>query len=260
MRNKQILLLLVGFIIIHFSCSKTIETPDCTVYSTPKDAYVYPIKPGSTAWLALGTTDARVKASQIPDSVLSGMSSAALIQSWLDFPFHNDLILSNSLQYAIEFWLANFSGLIELQKRPDAGKKIMERYLTMDPSCIRNLYTDGTKKVFALDFISIQFLLAQNTFINNLTVDDRKIAVWGSVKKYLVEKAMPEFYEQVNLASCLFVSAKIMNNAHYSPFVEALNGSAILKQFMATGRFPPNIFDTHYDIQLLVKLSSEYSK
>jgi len=59
----------------------------------PSDSYVFPIVPGTAQWLALPTTADRYAACEIPAATVHSMSTEALIQSWFDYPFINDIFI-----------------------------------------------------------------------------------------------------------------------------------------------------------------------
>lgn len=86
----------------------TIDTP-----------YEYPILPGTQEWIDLDDTLARRRACQIPEEVLHNMTTAALFQSVLDYPFLCDMYAFNTIQLGYETVKRRFNGLQELESRPE---------------------------------------------------------------------------------------------------------------------------------------------
>lgn len=86
----------------------TIDTP-----------YEYPILPGTQEWIDLGDVIARRAACQIPENILPQMTTEALLQSVLDYPFLNDIYAFNTLEMGYETVKRRFNGLQELESRPD---------------------------------------------------------------------------------------------------------------------------------------------
>ena len=54
--------------------------------------YEYPIKPGTTEWEELGTFSRRIAACRIPEETLDAMTTDALVDAVLDFPFLMNLM------------------------------------------------------------------------------------------------------------------------------------------------------------------------
>ncbi len=252
------LFIFILFVIINFSCKKNNNTDiDCNDNAVPQGSYVYPIKPGTAAWLTLDSTSDKLRACQIPDSILAKMSTDAVIQGWLEFPLNFEITAAYHLQSGTQFWLTNFSGLIELQKRQDASSKLFEKYKTKNPFCINNYITDTAKGNYNFSIIYIEVLLAQDTFINKLTIDYKKAVLTEALKKYKAKKNIAD-YGQLSLATSLFICAKIMKNTNYQPFINFFNTSIILKQYYDFGDFPYGISDRNSDIQSLIKLSYNF--
>ena len=67
--------------------SYTIDTP-----------YEFPILPGTQEWIDLGDTLARRRACQVPDEILQHMTTDALLQTVLDYPFLSDMYAFNSFE------------------------------------------------------------------------------------------------------------------------------------------------------------------
>ena len=70
----------------------------CFNMERPKDAYLYPVVPGTSEWSALHEQgmDAVLEALLVPRSTLRKMSTIGLLQTYLDYPFSGDLHFNNS--------------------------------------------------------------------------------------------------------------------------------------------------------------------
>ena len=84
----------------------TIDTP-----------YEYPILPGTQEWIALEDVIARRKVCQIPNNILQNMTTDALMQTVLDYPFLNNIYAYNTLEEGYEAVKRQFNGLQELESR-----------------------------------------------------------------------------------------------------------------------------------------------
>jgi hypothetical protein len=57
-----------------------------------KDAYEFPIKPGTEEWKQLEPATIRIAALQIPDAVLASISTEGLLETCLHFPYLSDIV------------------------------------------------------------------------------------------------------------------------------------------------------------------------
>ncbi|MCI9159066.1 MAG: hypothetical protein HFF55_08720 [Lawsonibacter sp.] len=86
----------------------TIDTP-----------YEYPILPGTQEWIDLENVVDRRKVCQIPDEILYNMTTDALLETVIDYPFRSDMYAFNDFQTGYETVKRRFNGLQELERRPD---------------------------------------------------------------------------------------------------------------------------------------------
>lgn len=241
MHNVKWRIILGAFAFIQLlACKKSDSSPTvvCSDEPKPSDTYVYPIRPGTVQWSNLTSGDEQLKACQIPDSVLSNISTEGLIQSWLDFPLTNEILLSNSVQRGIEFFIANFSGLKELCKRKDAGDKLFERYKKMDPLCIDNFTSDSAKGFYTFTFTYVEMLLGQDTILNKLTASQKKLLVSEALNKYDSKNKYEVYFGFFGAANSMFVCGKAMQNSLYQPFLTEVSNSPLLLEFLNSFLLP----------------------
>ena len=72
-----VLLLLITVILPSNIQAQTLDT---------HDAYIYPINGGTPRWQAFTTHDEMLKACQIPEGILSTMSTSGLVETVLNYP------------------------------------------------------------------------------------------------------------------------------------------------------------------------------
>lgn len=99
----------------------------------PADAYWYPVYPGTDQWKALAKEGVINVQSviKIPDARLHTMSSAGLLQSYLDYPYAPEIwhFHKDESVYQLYDNIANsqFSFFLEeMRKRPDMGQVILQ--------------------------------------------------------------------------------------------------------------------------------------
>ena len=92
------------------------------------DAFEFPVKPGTPEWKELKTS-AEIRADlQIPDNILSNISTAGLVETCLNYPLIGDIICYNSYQQGFDAVFNNFNGYREMIKRPEVGSLLIEFY------------------------------------------------------------------------------------------------------------------------------------
>ncbi|MCR4598478.1 MAG: hypothetical protein K5678_05530 [Acetatifactor sp.] len=83
--------------------------------------YDYPIKPGTQEWIALPSVIERREACEIPQEILERMTTSALVESVITYPFFIDTIGAfNSFEEGLNWVATYFSGIDELLSRSDA--------------------------------------------------------------------------------------------------------------------------------------------
>lgn len=92
------------------------------VIETP---YTYPITTSSPEWLKLESHAERVNVCQIPENILSNMSTPALLETIYNYPLLVDLLLFDRAEDAYQIISTGFNGIEELNNRPNALESIM---------------------------------------------------------------------------------------------------------------------------------------
>ncbi|MDR1455246.1 MAG: hypothetical protein LBJ01_06310 [Tannerella sp.] len=104
-----------------FAC----EPEDAPPAELPWD---YPVKPGTDEWVQLGGYDERAGVSQIPDSILPGLSTADLTDLCLNYPFLYDASGFHDRTLGLDALFANFNGIRELYTRKEISAYILKYY------------------------------------------------------------------------------------------------------------------------------------
>jgi len=123
---------------------------DCS--NTPyKLVWDYPVKPGMEEWKRFQTNEEMVKACQIPDKVLSSLSTKELTEICLQYPLLSSVFAFNQLNMGADKLFNDFNGIRELFKRKDASKGLLQHY-----NCLMQGFED--EKSF-LQVWNLEFLL-----------------------------------------------------------------------------------------------------
>jgi len=208
--------------------------------STPYD---YPVKPGTKEWEAFTSRDQKQEACQIPQSILSSMSTPDLLETCLSYPLYGDIMAYDRVQEGFDYVESGFNGLQELLKRNDVGAALIEKYEMMDPDAIDSTWTSVKKGNYSLKFFFIEILLAQDEVINNLSKNERIQLLRESQKKLAAKQKKPEVYGCMGLKNNVLLMGRIMLREDYAPFVQLVtkdtklsgilkNAAPISKEYM----------------------------
>ena len=92
------------------------------------EAFQYPVTPEMEEWAAFQSLDEMIKACQIPDDILSKMSTDELVEAVANYPLAVNVCAYDTPQEGIAHIKEYFNGLQELSKRSTAVQS-MDAYL-----------------------------------------------------------------------------------------------------------------------------------
>ena len=200
-----------------------------------KDAYNFPIKPGTAAWAALQTHDDMLRATQLPARVLASMSTEGLVETVLNYPLYGDMLAYSNLQYGFNTVASRFNGMTALLQRPDAGAVLLARYQAMDPTAIAPNATLLQQGQYDAQFTAIEMLLAQDSIRKSLSAEQQTALVNETLKKLDAKQQRAEVYGQMGRERTVLVLGRILRDQTAS-FAQA---DAVLQEFLNTGTFAP---------------------
>jgi hypothetical protein len=180
--------------------------------------YDYPVDPGTAAWFAFTTHEQMVSATQIPTTVLGGMSTHDLVTTVLDYPLFMDRLAFNSPQQGIDVMASRFNGIGALFGRPDAATTLLDLYGTLvaeAPAGSAAL----VDPVHAERIVEVETLLAQLPMLDQLDAAQRLDAVITVAQDRLrAVQAEPTFYGPSGEESPLLLAGRAwytLSNASY---------------------------------------------
>lgn len=92
------------------------------------EPYQYPVLPGTKGWAKLGSLQEMAEVCQIPEEILSRMTTKALVESVVNYPLWMNVLAYEDRQLGLKDVKSYFNGLQELCTRDDAIEKI-ETYI-----------------------------------------------------------------------------------------------------------------------------------
>jgi hypothetical protein len=211
------------------------------------EPFSFPIKPGSDDWSGLKTEKERFDAMQIPDDILSRMSTPALVVTCLNYPAFGYIGAYNNYQTGLVFLSTRFNGLDELAKRNDAGKCLFDIYQITKVNGFEDQYSNLDEKYWPIKFSWVELLLAQNKFIESLDADDKKNLLMLAFEKYKM-KQISEEHSTDGLISTAFLMARILNVLNYNEFESEYAHKDDIRNFINTSELSDvNIIDLIFE-------------
>jgi hypothetical protein len=206
----------------------TESSDPCTNIPVPADTYVYPIVPGTDEWVELHQKgmDEVLKACQVPAEILQKQCTQAVIETFFDYPFVTDMYTSSStLLEGFKRSAAYNPAWPELQKRKDAGKCLLERYLLLNPV--------GCQGAVLLKMPLHEMMLAQPVFYFQLNTDEKKELVKATLDKIGLRIAFDPALVHQNRTACLLIG-RVLASARFAPFTREVNRNKTLALYLET--------------------------
>ena len=198
------------------SCHQDLEYEFCTCESLPYyDVFAfadylgglppkpgilwdYPIKPAMEEWKQLRSRDEMVSACQIPEELLSSLSTEDLTNICVRYPLLFDIFAFNDYIYPANRLYDEFNGIRELFKRKEASKELLKYYNFL----IQNIPVDEvegiSKGAFMFTFRELDFLLGFYSLKTDaLSKKDAKQMLQCLVHGY--EKGISNYYSRAHL-------------------------------------------------------------
>ena len=90
-------------------------------------AWDYPVKPGMEEWKLFQSNEEKVRACQIPEEIISSLTTEELTDLCLKYPLIYDIFAFNNINAGLDKLFSDFNGIRELNKRDDASN-LINRY------------------------------------------------------------------------------------------------------------------------------------
>ena len=168
----------------------------------------YPVKMESPEWekLQFGEPGELLAALQIPEDVLSSLSTEDLTAICLKYPFIRFITYGAAYDERLDLLFEEFNGIRELFKRNDASKELLKQHELM----IKNLsFLEGEapgieKSRFTFTICAVEILLSRFQFHDN----DQK-------SNYIeILQSLVSYYEKMHLYKDYFGILQIRSNAY----------------------------------------------
>lgn len=126
-KRKSIQILLIIVLIFTFNFSFTFGQETESEYSID-EPYEFPITQYDDQWKEFETKAEALSVCQIPEEILNKMTTEALLETVLNYPFIIDYIAFNDYKDAADNMMRDFNGFSELLSREDLTEVLLEAY------------------------------------------------------------------------------------------------------------------------------------
>lgn len=132
----------------------------------------YPVRPGSKEWLNIKEYSKRLEQLNIPNDILTRISTKQLVKTCLNYPQIELIFTRNDLITGMSYVSTLFNGFVELSKRKDAGIELMRVYQRFEPFEYQKM-EKSARIQHKKDFIVIELLLSSPVVLNNMHKETR---------------------------------------------------------------------------------------
>lgn len=115
-----------------FAIAAPITDSDNVSSYTISIPYSYPVTPYDEEWASFDSHVDMINACQIPEDILTNMTTEALLESILSYPLLGDMLLWDDVDDGYLSIATSFNGLAEFLQRPDAPE-VLENYSPITP-------------------------------------------------------------------------------------------------------------------------------
>lgn len=192
--------------------------------------YSYPIKPGTSAWKQLKNNEEKVQACQIPDGLLSELTTKDLLMICLEYPLLNDIHAFNNIEDGLNKLFHDFNGIRELSRRSDALEMLTEEYKNRisSISSLDSVHTNYAKGKFIVGLSNIEVIGTRSEFLRSS----------NSLLKTSLMKALFEGYERKKKYANYFKGIGFQTNLFSRLSLINFNGNTLLNDLQK-----PILFD-----------------
>lgn len=206
-------LLCILFFLGLCACSDNTTVLNYTQISTRSTAdtlhtpYIFACKVGDDQWKSLSSGQKMLEACQIPNDVLSSLSTKALCETCMDYPLAYDYIYANDEKESTNFHIEHFNGLKELANREDKFLPLIEAYKGAQYEPLPDLqYGVRNNNLFYLGYIEL--LLSSDSFYSHFSSDQIGMLKDAALEKYDYELGNIEVFGLYSIRRTVMLIAK----------------------------------------------------
>lgn len=159
--SKKILCLMLAVVLVCIIVTTASFADEYSITS----AYEFPVTPKSEEWKNYPTRQARVEVCQIPENMLNKMTTEALLETVMNYPFLPDYLAHDDYMTAARKFENEFNGFRELFSREDLTEHLLEKYAQSE-LIDSQTNTGADDEVSYFDVPNLEFLIAYDQLKN----------------------------------------------------------------------------------------------
>lgn len=204
---KQFILIMLLAMVSVCSFSQRVSNPD----------FAYPIKPGDGKWEKMSSVEERIEALQIPEAILTNISTDRLLDICLDFPYLSDVLFFDDYPKGLEALKNEFNGFNELVNRKDLWKYVLAKNKNF-PSQLDQLQdkTDIEKGKFSFQSFVLDLIVAQDNVLATCNSDDETELLDVTIRNMELKTNHMNIFSNLNLIpSYLLYAKKVLSDVSF---------------------------------------------
>lgn len=171
----------------------------------------YAVKPGSKEWQQLTTQEKKVHACQIPEELLSKISTQNLMELCLNYPLFLNVTVFSTFSSGFNRFVSDFNGINELFRRNKSAELLKEEFVKMSVKNLDSNLTILQQGKYVYDLMFIELILSQDEILRQLSKEELKLLLINSVQKYYDKKDLLNIYGEMSLKTIgLLISSIIL--------------------------------------------------
>jgi hypothetical protein len=203
------------------------------------EPYDFPLKPGMPEWADLKSHAEMLEVLQIPNDILTRMTTRSLLETCLNYPMFGDVTAYRSMKVGMEILIAHyFNGFPELLKRKDAYIYLSEKFLLFDPLAINEDWSPVEKGGYTFELIKIELLLGQDIILESLSYESKISLLKEAILKKDKMVTKPEYYSVFwSAEQILFLMGKILLKSGNPDISQLVIDDKKISHFLEIGKF-----------------------
>lgn len=146
------------------------EEPEGEQQYTITEPYEYPCARGTQLWENTPNRKLRIEACQIPENTLKSLTTKALIETIINYPYIMELQLWNTMTEGYEQVSSQLNAFGELEIRNNSSSELLKLYESF------NILTDTQRKTATLNerqaINTLEVLLSQDRYLEKMTDEE----------------------------------------------------------------------------------------
>lgn len=195
----------------------------------------YPVHPGTEQWNELDSFSERLNAFNIPEGILSEMSTENLVKTCLSYPWWILITSRDNNQAGYNYLKSVFNGFRELENRQDSGIELLKVYGKMMPESVMNFESLVKQGMYCFQFTFIEILLSQPDILKNSEDEYSKTLVQKTISVYEGKTVAFDKYSYYGVSSTCLILARVLRMNSYPDYIRLLEKYPELKRLDETG-------------------------